>query len=463
MEQSTALPPLEPLSQSERISIIDSLRGIALLGILMMNIPFFAYPIVQAMNPLVANEIGTINFKIWYFVEGFLEGSQRALFSMLFGCGVLVFTTRLEKRVSGIVPAELFLRRQLWLLLFGLINAFVLLWSGDILYHYAILGIVLFAFRRMKPSHLIIAAVVCLVLQTARENKDFHDQKGVITKGELVAAIDTTKTKLTNQQKGDLKAMNDIKDNQKLEKKQKKAKESIEAVRGSYSSLYRHNSNESVWMETDFLYFNPWDILIFMFLGLAFFKMGLIQGDYPMKTYLIMAIVGLGFGLLLTYFRLQVLIDANFNFFEQARGASFTMYQLPRTFKSIGIFGLIMVLYKTGWFNWLFALMRPVGQMAFTNYLMQSFVCGVIFYGVGFGLYGQLQRYELYYIVGGIWTFQIIVSHIWLRYFRFGPMEWVWRSLTYWKLQPLKKPSPEEPIIAAVQPGSQVARHPESN
>src|SRR5262245_40991660 len=112
MTQSPVLPPLEPLSQSERITIIDSLRGIALLGILMMNIPFFAYPVIQANTPTIANEMGTINFKVWYLVDGFLEGTQRGLFSMLFGCGVIVFTSRLEKRVSGVMPAELFLRRQ---------------------------------------------------------------------------------------------------------------------------------------------------------------------------------------------------------------------------------------------------------------------------------------------------------------------------------------------------------------
>jgi uncharacterized protein len=453
MEQSTALPPLEPLSQSERISILDSLRGIALLGILLMNIPFFAYPVIQAYNPLIANEMGTINFKVWYFVEG-LEGTQRALFSMLFGCGVLVFTTRLEKRVSGSMPAELFLRRQLWLLVFGLFNAFILLWSGDILYHYAILGIVLFAFRRMKPSHLMIAATICLVFQAARENKDLYDDKKMIEKGELVAAIDTTKTKLTDKQKSELEAMNGFKNNQKLEKKQKKVKQAVDAVRGTYPELYEHHSNESVRMETEFLYFNPWDILIFMFLGLAFFKMGLIQGDHPLKTYLMLAVVGLTIGLLLTYIRLKPLIDLKFNFFDYVKNVSFTLYEIPRTFKSIGLFGLIMVLYKTGWFKWLFAIVRPVGQMAFTNYLMQSLICGIIFYGIGFGLYGQLQRYELYYVVGFIWIFQIVASNIWLRYYRFGPMEWLWRSFTYWKRQPFKKGNPVEPVIELAQSGT---------
>ena len=223
------------------------------------------------------------------------------------------------------------------------------------------------------------------VLQTGRENRDLYHDKSTIEKGEVVAAIDTTKTKLSDKQKGQLEAMNGFKNNQKLEKKQKRAKEDIEAVRGSYAELYDHNSNESVWMETDFMYFNPWDILIFMFLGLAFFKMGLMQGDHPLKTYLIIAVLGLGIGGVLSYMRLKSLIEMQFNFFDYTKDASFTLYEIPRTFRSVGIFGLIMVLYKTGWFNWLFALVRPVGQMAFTNYLMQSLICGLIFYGIGFG------------------------------------------------------------------------------
>ena len=84
-------------------------------------------------------------------------------------------------------------------------------------------------------------------------------------------------------------------------------------------------------------------------------------------------------------------------------------------------------------------MMRPVGQMAFTNYLMQSLLVGLFFYGIGFGMFGKLQRFEIYYVVAATWILQIIWSHIWLKYFRFGPLEWCWRSLTYWKLQPFKK------------------------
>lgn len=80
-----------------------------------------------------------------------------------------------------------------------------------------------------------------------------------------------------------------------------------------------------------------------------------------------------------------------------------------------------------------------VGQMAFANYITHSIICNFIFLGYGFSMYGKLQRYELYYIVLGIWTFQLIISPIWLKYFLFGHLEWLWRSLTYWKVQPFKR------------------------
>ena len=163
------------------------------------------------------------------------------------------------------------------------------------------------------------------------------------------------------------------------------------------------------------------------------------MGKAPAKIYWWMFIGGLGGGLALSWLRLHPLIENKFNDFDYVKNISFQYFELERTLRALGFFGLIMLMYKSGWFKWLFSLMRPVGQMAFTNYLMQSFLMGLFFYGIGFGMFGKLQRFELYYVVGALWIFQIIFSHIWLSYFRFGPMEWLWRSLTYWKIQPLKK------------------------
>jgi uncharacterized protein len=170
------------VNQPERIVILDSLRGIAVLGILLMNISGFGIA-HSAIFDYSLMEGGDLNFFAWYvFGPGVFEGSMRAIFSMLFGAGAIIFITRSEKRTTGLIPAELFIRRQLWLLVFGLINAFVLLWFWDILYHYAIFGIVLILFRKMKPRHLFIAASICLLFGTARENLDLFRSKTVIAK-----------------------------------------------------------------------------------------------------------------------------------------------------------------------------------------------------------------------------------------------------------------------------------------
>jgi len=129
----------------------------------------------------------------------------------------------------------------------------------------------------------------------------------------------------------------------------------------------------------------------------------------------------------------------NINWYEITKTKVFDFYKIQRLIHSIGIFGLVMLLYKSGLFKWLFALMRPVGQMAFTNYLMQSIMCGIYFYGIGLGNFGKLEYHQLFYVVGTVWVIEIIWSHIWLHYFRFGPFEWAWRSLTYWKIQPIKR------------------------
>lgn len=433
-----------PVSQSERIVILDSLRGIAILGILLMNIPGFALPEPVYGDPSVLNEWGTVNFKTWYFIEWFMEGSQRALFSMLFGAGIILFVTRQEKKVDGLWPADYFLRRQLWLMVFGLFNAFILLWFWDILFHYACLGMIMFTFRRLSPKALIIGAAISLLLMTARENLDAFRDRKMIAKGEVIAMMDTTVTKLTDQQKADLGAMTEFKEKTSAEGKKKKMEKSLAAVRGGYGGYYEYQSERSFRGEINYLYYGGWDILVFMFLGMAFFKNGVLMGKASAKVYWGMFIIGLGLGLVLSYFRLKPLIDHQFNYFDYTKDTPFEFYEISRTFRAIGIFGLIMLLYKSGWFKWLFTLMRPVGQMAFTNYLMQSLLVGLFFYGVGLGYFGKLERHEIYYVVGATWLLEIVWSHIWLRYFRFGPLEWAWRSLTYWKKQPMKKTNTKE-------------------
>lgn len=437
-----------PTSQQERIIILDSLRGFAILGILLINMPSFSLPEPTSYDPSVLNESGTIDFAVWYIMSWFPEGTQRALFSMLFGAGILLFIGGKEKKLDGMMPADYFFRRQLWLIVFSLFDVFVLLWSGDILLDYAILGMVMFAFRNLPPKKLLIGAAVCFFFMLLTENRDLYNDKATIYRGEMIAAIDTTKTKLTLVQKEDLAAMQDLKERSTYENKLKRMQKNLEKNLGSFRNLYAYRTGSYIDDLVQYLYFGIWDVMLFMFIGMAFFKMKILTGQASIKTYLLMTIIGLGVGLTVSHFRLQQQIDAGFNWFNYSKQAGFSFYELSRIFRSIGIFGLIMLLYKSGWFKWLFNLLRPVGQMAFTNYLAQSFLCGLLFYGVGLGLFGKLQRYEIYYVLAAIWIIQIIYSNAWLSYFRFGPMEWCWRSLTYWKKQPfIKKSSAKESIV----------------
>ena len=154
--------------------------------------------------------------------------------------------------------------------------------------------------------------------------------------------------------------------------------------------------------------------------------------------YGLMCILGLGLGLFFSWLRVHNFIANHYNWFEYAKNVNFEFYNLDRSLRTIGIFGGVMLMYRSGIFKWLFALLQPVGQMAFTNYLAQSLIALVLFSGIGFGLFGELNRFQLYQLVAVIWTVQIVFSHIWLRFFSFGPLEWLWRSLTYWKRQPMR-------------------------
>lgn len=424
-----------PVAQSERITILDSLRGFAILGILLMNIGAFGI----SGDTFALGETG-VNYKTWYFIAWVPDGTQRALFSMLFGAGIILFMRNIERKVDGIRQADYFFRRQLWLMFFSLVDVFLLLWNGDILLDYALFGMLLFTFRNLPAKKLLVAAGVCLLLMLARENRDLYKDKQVIARGEAVAAMDTTKVKLMPKQEERLEAMEDMKKSSSIEKRAKRIKKNAELLsNGTYEEVYEWRTERYIGHMVQYLFFEAWDVLLFMFLGMAFFKMGILTGQAPSRVYWWMLVIGLGLGLLLSYLQLQHDLAYRYNRFEYTKNVSFSFYQLHRMLRSLGLFAALMLLYKSGVFKWLFALMRPVGQMAFTNYLMQSIICGLIFNSYGLGMYGKLQRIEVYYVVAGIWLFQIIFCHIWFRFYRFGPFEWAWRSLTYWKRMPFQK------------------------
>ena len=150
-----------------------------------------------------------------------------------------------------------------------------------------------------------------------------------------------------------------------------------------------------------------------------------------------MALIGYAVGTTIGLLQLHTYLKTDFDETQYINYLPFDLFQEKRLFMTAGHLGLLMLLYKYHLADWFMKLMAKVGQMTLTNYMMQAIIGAVIFYGFGFGLYGKLERYELYYVVLAIWIFQIIFSNVWMKYFKYGPVEWIWRSLTYLKIQPI--------------------------
>jgi uncharacterized protein len=428
-------------SSSDRILILDTIRGIALCGILIMNITSFALPESAFFNLNVNDETSFASISTWFITGFFLEGSFRGLFSMLFGASMILLVSRLEKNM-GIGAADVYYRRLIWLLIFGLINAYVLLWWGDILYSYAVCGLFIFPLRNSSVKLLLGLCLFFIAITMFKSWLTEQEQLTMRKKGLAALSIQETKRdSLTETQKGDLeKWQTHLKDNS-LEEIRKNVKKEIEKMTGSYTTVWLGMKDMNRRMQSslfyDFLFF---DIMIFILLGMAFFKLGILSGQKPLHYYWLLMIIGYSLGFATGFASAHALRAANYDWstYLTLRYIPLSVYEIHRLLVTLGHLGLIMLLWKGKVLAWLLAWLANVGKLAFTNYLMQSVICTLVFYGYGLGCFAKYERYELWYFIGGIWVLQIIFSTVWLKYFNQGPLEWVWRSLTYWSLQPIK-------------------------
>jgi uncharacterized protein len=442
-----AVTSAAPLQQTERIKIIDAVRGIALLGILMMNIPYFGMPYQEVFDLRLRNEFSGINYYTWWTVNGLFEGTMRALFSMLFGAGCILIIQKLEKKQVGLYAADIFYRRLIWLILFGMFNAFILNWPGDILFNYGMCGLFIFPFRNMKAKGLLIMSIVVLVISTILSSAPMYVAKFTKQNGEAAVAAEAKNIKLTARQEKEKAAWEGMQKKMNVEELKKGAAEMKTQMRGDYLTVMGAVAPFNVKFESIKMYKAFfWDAIAFMFFGMYLFKKGVLTGLRSKKFFALLMVIGYAIGLSLNYFSLRTILDIDYDFTKMADRVYVNPYQVRRVFLAMGHLSLLMLVFKLNIIPWMFRAMARVGQMAFSNYLMQSIICSLLFYGYGFSWFGEFERYQLYIIMAAIWMFQVAFSNLWLQYFRFGPFEWLWRSLTYWKRQPMKKRKPEEEI-----------------
>ena len=413
----------------DRIESLDVLRGFALLGILLVNIVAFGLVSSAFLDPgIYLTPIGGIDYIVWAFIELSSEGAMRTLFSILFGAGVVLFVTG-----STAKSGWLHYRRNFWLLVFGLINAYIFLWPGDILVTYALSGFVLWFVRNWKARSLLILATFLILigslqnfamkstLEIARDAAE--EMKISISKGEEFSEETAEWAQGWIDYEEDNQAEIDNIPNE------------IKKRTSSYSSAYEYNlkkANEMIYFVLPFFLFL--DALMMMVIGMALFKLGVLDGGRDIKFYIRMMCIGFLTGISINAYEVLLITNSNMDIIETNPYFRFT-YHFGRLFMGLGYLGLVILLIKIEKLESLRFRLACVGRMALTNYLMHSVIALFIFSGAGLGLLGKFSWSQLYLFVLLIWVIQLYISPLWLKYFYFGPVEWLWRLLTY-----LKKP-----------------------
>jgi uncharacterized protein len=425
------------VSDTERLKLIDALRGVALLGILLMNIPGFGMP--NYYSESFKSDPANVNFWVSAVISVGFEGKMRALFGMIFGAGVLLFVSK--KKQAGRSVTGLFYRRMFWLILFGLIHAHLILWIGDILYLYGFCGMLVYLCRKVKPAYLVLGVPLVAVFDFTAGALFYHhirDKRIAYVEASAVAAENKP---LTEAQKNALAQWRDIE--KTMIPNREDAQENTRKMKSGYATVASHLSPLAWKIETIFLPIEIWDSLALMLLGLALYQWGFLSGQWSSRDYAKVAAIGYCIGLPLAAYSFYHSYRYTPNLESALRRLELVpidwvrlIYPFQRIFLVMAHVAAIILLYKAKYAQAIFRRLEAVGQMALTNYIMQSVICTLFFFGYGLNYFAELEFYQIYFVVLAVWTVQLLVSPIWLRFFLFGPLEWVWRSLTYWKIQP---------------------------
>ena len=391
-----------PVLRQERIEAIDVLRGVAILGILIVNMGLFSLP---ESSGAVA---GTTDRLIYFFAQE----KFKALFSFLFGLGLAVQLMRAEARGARFVP--LYVRRLCVLLLIGVVH-FLLLWDGDILHDYALLGFVLLLFRPASPKTLLVGAAVLLAIPLL-----FF---GITTNAAITRHANPQVQAWINYETGaeDEATSDDFWDTY---------------AHGSYAEMVTLRASElprDVSPDTDDAYV------------LAIFLLGLYAGRrrifHDVSAHLPFIRRVQRWGLLIgvagnAAFAVGGSFDPSPTSVTQNVGRLCLVVAAPALMLFYAS-TIVLLMQRETWRRRL-APLAAVGRTALSNYLLQSLIGTTVFYGYGLALFGKVSPSLGLLLTMAIFLVQIPLSAWWLGRFQFGPVEWLWRSLTYWQRQPMR-------------------------
>jgi uncharacterized protein len=410
----------EHITPGARYLELDALRGFAVMGILVMNILGFALPGSATFNPMVSGGDGSADILSWFFSFIFVDGKMRGLFSLLFGASMFLVITLAEAK--GQSPAKTHFSRMFWLGIFGLLH-FYFLWWGDILFLYAAIGCIAYLFRGAPAASLIkwalgiysFAVIIwCLLMGSLFLLKIMAD------------APDADAQVLASYQEmldgfGFTAAA---------------AAKDVAVYSGSYADIANHKLRTMAFQPIAMVFQVGFETLPLMMLGMAMMKNGFLLGKMPREVYRKWALWTILPGTIVTA---AIALSAYYSGFDAIIlvNANLAWALVPRLMMTIGYTALLLMLIQSYSHSALVRRVAATGRAAFTNYLGTSVIMCAIFYGWGLGLYAEFDRVQLWLFVIGMWALMLFWSQPWLMRNRYGPLEWLWRSLSRGKAQPM--------------------------
>ena len=413
--------------QLSRINSLDVLRGFALLGILIMNIQSFAMPIQGYFNPFAFSEVeGTVlqtqglelfnlNGLVYLFTHIIADQKFMTIFSLLFGIGIALMGESYKRKLplvnnKAVSPLTFLLRRHFFLLLLGLAHAY-LIWEGDILVTYSLCGFFVVWFRDKSPSFLMsFASGLFLLPIILLWIIGIFVPEELLTPELEVDWLITTEQFLSN----------------------------TSTMQGSWLEQMPYRAFAVLEIQVAmFLIYSFWRVSSLMLLGMALYKLRLFDNKRSPKTLLkwacIMTVIGWAITGAGVY---QNDIHQWQAFYANIFASQFNYF--GSLISGVGYIFAALYLYRY-LPKLLSNTLEAVGRTALSNYILQSFICSFIFYGHGLGLFAQLDRFQQLMLLPFVWVLQSLLSIFWLKYFRQGPLEWIWRCAVSWSVLPLKK------------------------
>ncbi len=391
---------LQSKSSTNRIHSLDLLRGFAVLGILIMNITSFSQVNIAYMNPIIGAGLEGYNQYFHAFNYIFADTRFMSIFSILFGAGVVLFSNNAEAK--GKKVGALHYKRMFWLLLFGLLHAYFI-WEGDILVAYAICGCLIYLLRKKTIRALLIISIILFIVPLTFNLMTYYGM--TVEELESTFAFFYPSSEEINTE--------------------------VQIMQGSFLEQMPIRLENAIEFQTlVFMIETFWRTTSLMLLGMILYRKGILSANKSISYYSKMILIGFGIGLIISLIGLNQSYDSGWSgAYVMSIGANYKL--ISGVFIATGYIGFVMWCFKKGVFKKLQNRLQSAGRMAFTNYIGMSLICSLIFNGHGLALYGTFDRLQQFLVVVSIWVLILIVSPLVLRKYRYGPLEWLWRKLTY--------------------------------